>query len=133
MYNGISVMVLEGFTHSGNLLQAGVYALVWREEVVYVGKASNLLRRIYQHQNNRERWANKSPGWAKVKAIPFDDFWVRLVLRGRLDVVEREMIARYRPRYNDQLVPKVPLPPMMINGVQIGGLPQPPQQFERRV
>jgi excinuclease UvrABC nuclease subunit len=126
-------MQLEGFTRVG-ALESGVYALVWRREVVYVGKSSNVLRRVYQHRNNRLKVFHRDPGWTKIKAIPFDDIWVMDVPYGRLDAVEAEMIARYRPRFNDRLVPKVDLPKMHINGVTIGGGPQRPLlHIERRV
>jgi excinuclease UvrABC nuclease subunit len=126
-------MVLEGFLNLSAVLQPGIYALVYRREVVYVGKSNQMLRRVYEHRNNRMKWLQREPGWTKLKSIPFDDVFVMPVEETRLDEVEREMIAKYRPKYNVLLVPKVAqLPPLTINGVIIGA--QRPQfHIERRI
>lgn len=106
-------MVLEGFVNIGAALKSGVYALVWRREVVYVGKSKNMLVRIYSH---RHAWGDRRqgqrrvlPSWFPVKGILFDDVWVRPVPEADLDAAEREMIAKYRPKFNTLLKPPVPI------------------------
>ena len=121
---------LDGFLNVGKMLESGVYALVWRREVVYVGKSKVMLTRIYSHRNawgdKRQRKSRRSlPSWFPTAGILFDDVWVMPTPVHRLDEVEREMIARFRPRFNQLLVPKVPLPSLAQLGLG--------QRIERRV
>ena len=127
----------EGFTSVSDILRSGVYALVYRREVVYVGQSKNMLVRIYSHRNawgDKRRGANRQmPSWCPVKGILFDEIFVLPCATDKLNDLEREMIARYRPWHNIKLVPKVgTLSGMVINGVTIGGA-QRPLQLERRV
>lgn len=131
-------MELAGFTGIGKVLQSGIYALVWRREVVYVGQSKTMLVRIYSHRNawgDKRRGKHRAmPSWCPVKGILFDDVYVMPVPAEDLDRVEREMIAKYRPRFNTKLIPKVAqLPPLSINGVAIGGAVRPQFHIERRV
>ncbi len=131
-------MELEGFTAIGQILRSGIYALVYRREVVYVGQSKTMLIRIYTHRNawgdKRQGKRRQTPSWSPVKGILFDDVWVRPVAVDQLDAVEREMIAKYRPRYNQKLVPKIPLPELQIGNIVIGRTAvRAPMQLERRV
>ena len=126
-------MRLEGFLSVGLLFESGIYALVYRQEVVYVGQSKQIIRRLYEHRRNGLRRLHREPGWAKIKAIPFDDIWVRPVPIGQLDRVEREMIAKYRPRYNDKLVPKVTLPPEILAQLMPARITQSAPTIVRRV
>lgn len=103
----------EGFTAVSEILRSGVYALVHRREVVYIGKSKTMLVRIYSHRN---AWGDKRRGkWRQlpknfpVQGIYFDEVFVRPVPVEHLDEVEREMIAKYRPKYNTLLKPPLPL------------------------
>jgi len=113
-------MQLAGFQDISQILNSGIYALVSRGEVVYVGQSRGMLVRLYQHRNNARRHFRREPGWSKVKGIAFDAVWVMPVPIGRLDEVEREMIARFRPRHNDRLVPKQGLPPEVMAKLGLG-------------
>src|SRR5258706_5319067 len=98
-------MQLEGFKPVGEILQAGVYALVHKGRVVYIGKSKRMLVRIYTHRNN---WGKKLKhfnglNWAKVKGILFDDVHVMPCRLEILDMLEEEMIRLYRPQYNVNL------------------------------
>lgn len=90
-------MALDGFTHEGHMLYAGIYALLRRGRVVYIGKSVSLLKRVYSHRYNSQR----------AKALPFgpkrmlfDDIQVMPCAPDDMDRLEREMINRYRPQYN---------------------------------
>jgi excinuclease UvrABC nuclease subunit len=115
---GVVPMELEGFLNVGQILRSGVYALVHRREVVYVGRSKTMLVRIYSHRNiaaDKRRGKNKEfPSWYPIKGIVFDDVWIRPCPTEDLDRVEREMIAKYRPKYNQLLVPKVAMPPEVM-------------------
>src|SRR6266702_42664 len=99
-------MDLQGFTNASVLLGSGVYALCFASEVVYVGKAKRLLTRIYSH---RSAWERKRKGVRlppNVKVIPFSSFFVRPCDESDMDRLEREMIAKYKPKHNEMLIPK---------------------------
>lgn len=133
---------LGSFQQVGGLLRAGVYVLLYRREVVYVGKSTLLLTRLYQHRNNYQR-VNRGrrggPLMAGAKAILFDDIRVFPCAREDLDRIEREMIAKFRPEHNTQLVPKIKHElRLKVNGVDLvlnGAAAKPASgpRFERRI
>lgn len=96
-------MKLEGFVDVSTVLRAGVYALCWRGEVVYVGKSKSVLGRVYTHRSAARR--KEFPSWLPIKGVQFDEFHVIPCRPDQLDAVEREMIDRYRPRHNVHLKP----------------------------
>lgn len=91
---------LEGFEDVTNLLRGGVYALVYRGEVVYVGKSKTMLVRIYSHRSAAGR---RQPPWFPVKGIRFDEVHIQPCHPDRIDDLERRMIELYKPVYNVQL------------------------------
>ncbi len=132
-------MKIEGFLDVGALLQAGIYILTWREEVVYVGQSKSLYSRIYSH---RYYW-NKARGkprrlstvpWMvdEVKAMKFDSVHIKSCAIGDLDRVERELIQKYNPRYNSNHKPKVESISVVVNGFRLR-VKAPVPKFERRV
>lgn len=103
------VMQLDGFVDSSEILKSGVYALVRKGSVIYVGKSKSMIGRINTHRrawiDRRKTKANGS--WvANMLGIPglmFDEIHIRPVPLHLLDAVEREMIDKYKPHYNVQL------------------------------
>lgn len=96
-------MELEGFINASAMLQGGVYALVHRGIVVYVGKSKVMLGRVYTH---RVAWGKKSKaavGLKPQKGILFDAVWVRPCALVDIDELESAMINLYKPRYNSLL------------------------------
>lgn len=96
-------MQLEGFTNVSTILQGGVYALVHRGVVVYVGKSKVMLGRVYTH---RVAWGKKSKaqvGLKPQKGILFDAVWIRPCPLTEIDAIESAMINLYKPRYNSLL------------------------------
>lgn len=87
------------------LLGPGIYALVVKGEIIYVGKAKKLLQRIYTHRSNYKRYrAGGGPTWGK--AIYFTHVWIHPCKESDLDRIERAMIAKYLPKENVLLIPK---------------------------
>lgn len=107
---------LDGFMPVSEILRGGVYALVYRHEVVYVGKSKEMLTRVYSH---RQVWRAKRrkggvPSWVKTEGILFDEVHIMPVAPDRIDEVERQMIERYAPKYNTMLKPPAALPPLTV-------------------
>lgn len=116
---GNCVMELEGFFNTGAMLKSGVYALVYRGAVVYVGKSKMMLGRIYNHRilwGRSKRSHREGVPWLP-KGILFDDIWVRPCPLAELDVLEYQMINLYKPKNNTQLKNGLPvtLPPDIFN------------------
>ena len=92
------------------MLGSGVYVLLWAGEVVYVGQAKRLYRRIYTH---RSLWERKRSGKATPsnlgKVMQFSAVTVYPCAESDLDRLEGEMIAKYRPKYNQARVPSAKL------------------------
>ena len=115
------------------MLGAGVYALIYAEEVVYVGRAKDLITRIYSHRNVWKRFKKGVRLPTNVKPILFSRFVYWPCGEFDLDRLEREMIAKYRPKHNTLLKPKVSLSGFVVNGVIIGRAPMEQVEFVRRV
>lgn len=85
------------------MLQGGVYALVHRGNVVYVGKSKVMLGRIYSHRVAWGKKSQKAVGLKPIKGILFDAIWVRPCPLTDIDELESTMINLYKPRYNSLL------------------------------
>lgn len=71
---------------------AGVYFLLRNSEVVYVGQAKHIAKRLWQHR----------------QTIEFDSFhFIEIMRRAQRDVAERKYIRAIRPILNVALVPKL--------------------------
>lgn len=120
-------VALEGFSDVSQILQGGVYALVLRNEVVYIGKAKCMLVRTYTHRNlarsgKARRPRSKTADFLPVKGIQYDQLLVCPCHPDRVDELEAAMIDLYKPRLNVLLKTKgkvtAPLH-LNIRGVQI--------------
>lgn len=130
-------MELAGFANISEILKSGIYVLVLRGTIVYVGKSKNLYSRIYTHRSmyNRKRRGGAAPDWLPVKAIKFDEVHVRPCHVDLLDKLEYEMINLYKPKYNQMLKNglKVVTPiTLSINGASVT-LNAPGAHLERRI
>lgn len=99
----------EGFIDVTDILESGVYMLLLKGLVVYVGQSKCMANRIYTHLSARHK--RKQSGWQKLKPIPFDGVYICPCGVEELDSIEREMIAKYNPRYNTKhrTTPRVPI------------------------
>lgn len=100
---------MEGFFDVSQMLRSGIYALVHKDNVVYIGKAKLILGRVYQH---RVAWGKKRPaeGTKPLKGILFDAIWIRPCDLTEIDDLEYTMINTYKPRYNTLLKNGLPVP-----------------------
>src|SRR4029077_15051106 len=82
------------FMDVGKLLHCGVYALLQRGEVVYVGKSKRPLGRLYSRLKDRGRILEKGESGPQVhgKGIWFDGVWFAPCMLGQLDVLEVHFI-----------------------------------------
>lgn len=107
-------MTFEGFTEVSAMLRGGVYMLLHRGTVVYVGKSKVLLGRIYSH---RVAWGKKSKrqitGNIPARGILFDQIFVQACASDKIDGLEAALIKQYHPRYNTQH--KTTLPPELAS------------------
>jgi len=85
----------------------GVYLLLDRGTVVYVGQSVNIYARLARHKSasaptNLPRPVDlMSPDVRRHKAMVFDQVLVRWCSRNDLDRLEIELIERFRPKYNE--------------------------------
>jgi hypothetical protein len=97
----------------------GVYALVLRGEVVYVGQSKSVYARVAQHRYASLR-ARKRAGDRLFQmgispmgmGIQFDEVWVRWCRLPELERLELFYIDRFKPRWNIQVrepLPEVPI------------------------
>lgn len=120
--------VLGGFIPAGEMLKAGVYALLYRGRVVYIGKAKCMLVRVYSHRSLAGRKVIPRNLPTSAKGIKFDDCHIRPCSLDVVDELEREMIELYKPQFNIQLKPKL-VPParaaIMVGGKEFVFTPKP--------
>lgn len=92
---------IAGFTNISGILGPGIYALLWRGSVVYIGQSKKMLTRIYTHRANRGKDLSKYEGrWVHARGISFDDVWILPCKVEVLKSLEAELIELYKPRYN---------------------------------
>ena len=98
-------LAIEGFEDVTTLLRSGVYILVKRGVVIYVGKSKSLYSRIYTHKHfaNRGAKGKTIASWLPVKGMQFDEVHIRYCHVDALDRVETETINKYKPHYNTNL------------------------------
>lgn len=106
------ILAGEGFHEAPALPPSGVYVLLDKGVVEYVGQSSNLYQRLTSHYNAKLRGYRKrtkgvvtslsalSPRDVRVMAIPFDQVLVKFIPEDQLDEIERVYITRYKPRFN---------------------------------
>ena len=85
---------------------SGVYMLVWRGRVVYVGQSVNVLSRISTHRANYERALKGKPPRTHTnesRVIRFDKAFVKFCEVRELDRLELELIVKHKPEFNVQL------------------------------
>lgn len=112
-------MQLDGFVNISEALKCGVYALVAKGEVVYVGQSKVMLTRIYSHRNANRKSGNL-PSWFPVKGITFDEVHVQPCHPDRLNELENQLINRYKPKFNKLLKTHLPIStPFNLN---VGGI-----------
>jgi excinuclease UvrABC nuclease subunit len=80
---------------------SGCYLLLWKGEVVYAGKSTNVLMRLTSHRNSMARYLMGKPGNERV--IRFDTMRFCFCSKGEIDRLEAQLIARYEPRFNVKL------------------------------
>lgn len=114
-------MEIEGFVDATPVLMGGVYILIHRGEVVYVGKAKRMLNRLAAHLSVRSaQRKEKVPYWLPIQGIYYDRVLIRPEHPDRIDALERSMIDIYKPRYNTRL--KYPGPITAPFSIQIAGM-----------
>lgn len=107
----------HGFIDVTKLIHCGVYALVRKGDVVYVGKSKQPLMRIHTHVLNRgkliKKTVNPNAGPAlNGKGINFDKVWFLPCMLGQLGVLEIHFIRMYMPKHNQigKPEPVMPIP-----------------------
>lgn len=89
---------------------SGIYSLIWKGKVVYIGKSTNVLGRIAAHRNRLRRWrASKKVNPTEGPVVQFDRVFVRFCAEADLDRLEYAMINKYRPPANIALLRDEPL------------------------
>lgn len=137
----MSQVLLDGFVEVSPILRSGVYALVAKGVVIYVGKSRAMIARVNAH---RRAWIDKRKGakpWLSeslgIPALLFDEIHIRPCPPHQLDALEEEMINLYKPRYNTQLktTEKIKIPFTITVAGQILTMNAPRQQVlvERRI
>lgn len=87
---------------------SGVYMLVWRGRVVYVGQSINLFNRLARHRTNYENALKGKPAPMtgspnEHRVIAFDHALVKFCQKEELDRLELELIAKHKPELNINL------------------------------
>lgn len=125
-----------GFVDVSVIRAAGIYLLLWKGNVVYVGQSRTVYQRVYQHIISRGKLRkiqtlNPKP---KLKVgFAFDQVLVRACSISELDGLERELIAKYKPKHNVQHNP-APIAPLDELLLTLIAPPKPVEAgFRRRV
>lgn len=106
-------MPIDAFENPSSMLASGIYLLLWRREVVYVGKSRQLYARMYSHKNLFEQYRRTGRirlgrDGTPMKVIKFDSWRCLACHESDMDRLERQYIAEFRPKYNERLWPDRP-------------------------
>lgn len=114
-------MRIDGFSNATDLLRGGVYILVHKNEVVYVGKSKRMLNRLSAHLS---AWSakrrEKMPHFVQRLGIYYDEVHICPCHPDRIDALEQSMIDLFRPRNNTQH--KLPGPTTAPFSIRVGNL-----------
>lgn len=115
-------MNLDGFLDVTALRAAGIYALTWRSRVVYVGQARDLAQRLARHRSNMNSSRKRYSWEPRSNKMMFDGAHILPCAPNELDRLEREMINRYRPRYNIHHRPPTAVPHLAPIAIEHAGI-----------
>jgi|SRR5579871_1718639 len=103
----------DGFCDVSAMMRSGIYVLVRKGEVVYVGQSRQLYVRVYQHAMARGKLKARPGVKPKLKVgFAFDEVHIRFCALGELDALEKALIEKYKPKHN---VAHNPQPPMALS------------------
>ena len=95
----ICVVMELGFESIGVGLSAGIYMLVYKGRVMYIGQSKIMLTRVHQHRHTKK--SQMTPFGPKLLSkIPFDDVWVKRCHLSQADELEKDLIEKYKPIHN---------------------------------
>ncbi len=84
----------------------GVYVLVLKGTVIYVGKSLNIYHRLGQHviaMRRHQKGKRPFKGKEELPFIEFDEIMVKWVPIAQIDAEEMRLIQRFLPERNDLL------------------------------
>lgn len=128
----------DGFIDVSVVRLAGIYLLLYKGVVVYVGQSRQVYTRVYQHLMARGKLRKtvytKNPKPKLKVGFAFDQVLVRACTISELDDMEKELIRKYRPKHNIQhnAPPPIPLDQLMIS-LTLATRPPSDPTFNRRV
>lgn len=95
---------------------SGIYAILYKEQVLYVGQSVNVCRRLFSHHSMRGNIKRNLAEYNATKNAcahnrvdfyrflldnkPFIYFIVLPTPQDKLDAVEQHYITKYKPQYN---------------------------------
>lgn len=89
---------MDGFVDATALVKGGVYILLLRGKVVFVGKATSaMLPRIAAHRSLARK---STPAWLPIRGITFDQVFIKAVHPDRLEAEYLELVLEHNPIYN---------------------------------
>ena len=106
-------MEIEGFVDVTVIRRCGVYLLLWRGEVVYVGQSIKLHSRVSNHIHGQSKRQVKLSG-KTIRGAVFDQILVMPCALSDVDRIERELIQKYQPKHNIKHNPKPPIDLQML-------------------
>ena len=91
-------MKLEDLADISDCLRGGIFVLLYRGEVVYIGKATRAMLGTISNLRSKNL-----PSW--MPRITFDQVLLRAVHPDQIESVYTSPLAEHRPRHNRDFVP----------------------------
>lgn len=125
-------MEIAGFTDVSVLMRCGVYLLLYKGEVVYVGQSTKLHARIGGHIGTKGKRPRQMLSPRALPTIRFDQVLAMPCMLSDLDRIETELIKKYLPKYNTEKKPKPPPMPLdlLLQMMPASYLPSNPEPRE---
>ena len=113
---------VDNWVNISDLLKPGVYSLLWRGKIVFIGKAKCLLVALAAHRAVCS--GPRLPEWFPTKRVQFDGMQVIPCASDRAALLLPALIAMHQPTHNIHSKPTLPQPTFQIPERDRGAAPR---------
>lgn len=104
------------------VMRSGIYFLLWKGKVIYVGQSVKLYQRIASHLHSRAKDRKVMLSKRVIRGVVFDQIYVMPCALSDIDRLEKHYINEYQPLYNEKgkVAPAIGLGDLLKNLVISG-------------
>ncbi len=113
---------VDNWVNISDLLKPGVYSLLWRGKIVFIGKTKCLLVALAAHRAVVS--GPRLPEWFPTKRVQFDGMQMIPCASDRAALLLPALIAMHQPTHNIHSKPTLPMPAFQVSRATEGAAPR---------